>query len=224
MKYFLSIFLLLILLYCINDLRAADHSMIDTAKHKPKKHITTYEEYEKIWNKHRASYDDCVFNNRFSLAQRLAKYPFSKAMKIIAVSYSDANPREFQSKSKTDTNFKTGLNIKNKRLYYSSLKEIIQLKPKQIVELSNIIYNTAYRRKDEVNYSMQGKCFEPRNALIFYDKHNRIFDYVEVCFECHNFSSLSDQITIGTVCTQKYDLLKQFFVNSGIKYGTLKTD
>jgi hypothetical protein len=45
-----------------------------------------------------------------------------------------------------------------------------------------------------------------------------------VCFECLNYRSQSEKINVGAYCDQKFDLLKKFFLDAGIKYGTLKTD
>jgi hypothetical protein len=229
MKYFLSIFLLPVLLYCNNDLRAANRPMIDTAKHQHKKHLTTFEEYKRRWEKHPASYDDCVFNNMFSLQQRLAKYPFSKANKIVAVSYQCCeSPRDVLIDDtiarQPDTVFQSGLHVEGGKLNYSSLKEIKTLDQHQISRLTNLIYNTAHRKNASRMPYLGPSCYNPRNALLFYNKEGKIYDYLEVCFECEKISSLSKRITVGTDCTQKLDLFKKFLVDAGIKYGTLQTD
>jgi hypothetical protein len=202
--------------------------MIDTAKHQHKKAITPLQEYKKRWEKHPASYDDCVFNNRFSLKQRLAKYPFSKAAKIVAVSYKwnvrapDVLINDTTTKL-PDTVFRSDLHVEHGKLNYSSLKEIKMLTSTQVSSLTRIIYNTAYRRKCSHMPDPGYACYNPRNAILFYDKNGRIYDYLEVCFECEKISSLSDRITIGMNCTQKLDLFKQFLVDVGIRYGTSQT-
>jgi hypothetical protein len=99
--------------------------------------------------------------------------------------------------------------------------EVKQLTQKQINNLTNIVYNTDYKVIDVFNAADGSGCFNPRNALIFYDKRGKIFDYMEICFECHDFYSKSGRFEIGTLCNQKYDLLRKFFIAVGVKRGTL---
>jgi hypothetical protein len=58
-------------------------------------------------------------------------------------------------------------------------------------------------------------------AFIFYDHNGKIFEYLEVCFECERYESLTDRISVGTNCNQKFDLLKKLAIDAGIKYGTV---
>jgi hypothetical protein len=170
--------------------------------------------------------DDCVFTNKYSIVKRLKYYPFSKAVKILAVSYhlQDVPSEVFVDTSKLVINpvdtLKSGLHIKNGRLNYSSLIEVKTLSQKQVNDLTTLIYNTNYR-KPGLNAADNGACFNPRNALIFYDKNGKVFDYIQICFECLVAESLSNKVTIGTLCNQKYTLLKKFFINAGIRYGTI---
>jgi hypothetical protein len=124
---------------------------------------------------------------------------------------------------KPDIGFTGALHIEDGKLNYSSIIEIKQLNQGQINNLTNIIYNTNYRKPSA--FSMRNhKCINARNALIFYDKEGKIFDYLEVCFECLNYRSQSEKIDVGAYCDQKFDLLKKFYLDAGIKYGTLKTN
>jgi len=186
--------------------------------------------------------NDCMFMKRYSVVERLKHYPFSKAAKIMIVSYPFWYPEEQIHNDNDTTNkidtitrkeinksgkfidsiFPAGLHVRKGILNYSSLKETIYLNQHQINSLTNIIYNTAYKKKNMI-YDPGASCFNPRNALVFLDKNGKIFDYLEVCFECQRYSSLSGKISIGTYCNQKYDLLKQSLIGMGIKYGTIET-
>lgn len=188
-----------------------------------------------------AHYDDCVFVNKYSIKQRLLAYPYSKAVKIIAVSYPcfcddvdagiviDSPGRKIDTlpKKLNDTLFKNGLHVENGLLNYATIKEIKVLTQSQINQLTNIIYNTdlkvhRYGEPEPALYvTGGGGCFNPRNALLFFDKNGKIFDYLEVCFECAVADSESRKITLGSGCDQKFDLLKKFFISIGIKYGTI---
>ncbi|BAU53620.1 alpha/beta fold hydrolase [Mucilaginibacter gotjawali] len=187
--------------------------------------------------------DDCVFTNHYSVAERLKKYPFSKALKIVAVSfrYMDRRreyltndsvkiyddgihakvPDSLLHKNPFDIQYESGLHVKNQKLNYSSLIEIQNLSGKQIEKFTNLIYNTTVRK--QTDYADPGyTCYSPRNAIVFFDKNGKVYDYLEVCFECMHYRTLSDKFSIGTYCNQKYDLLRQFFIDTGIDYGTIK--
>lgn len=162
-------------------------------------------------NHHKAEWDDCIFTNKYSISQRLKKYPFSKAVKIIAVSYLLSDHED------TDN---SGLVIKNGVLNPKTIKESVRLSAVQIEKLTNLIYNTDYRRR-QFNIENHASCFDPRNSILFIGKDGKIFDTMDICFECLNTYSTSGRLTVGTDCTQKYDLMKKFFISLGIKYGTI---
>ncbi|MBV8390864.1 MAG: hypothetical protein JO080_13760 [Mucilaginibacter sp.] len=202
----------------------------DTSKHSVnKRNLPDFEEFRK---KHKPYFDDCAFTNKYSIKQRLTRYPFSKAVKIIAVSYPTNYPKadielddpnhinDSLLKMRIDTLSKEGLHVKNGDLNYSSIREIKILNKTQINKLTDIIYNTDYKVK-VFNVTERGMCFDPRNALVFFDKDGKVFDYLEICFECLNAESKSDKITVGTLCTQKYEILRKYLISLGIKYGTV---
>lgn len=203
----------------------------DTLKHNKTNAIKkplTRGELQRLEKLHKPWFDNCTFTNQYTVAQRLKKYPFSKAVKILAVSYyafdgpvtdildSLGNPL-FK-----DTIVNKGLQICKQRLNYSNLIEVKRLTESSISRLSNILFNTDYKVKMGINTFGEGACFEPRNAIIFFDKKGKVFDYLEVCFACENYSSKSDKINVGTICTEKYDLLRKYFISVDVKYGTKK--
>lgn len=175
-------------------------------------------DYQTLERNHKRSDDDCIFNDKFSLAARLSKYPFSKAVKIAVVSYPSWMSISINEKYK-DGSFKEGLHVIKGKLYRSSIKEYVTLNTSQRDNLTNIIFNTAFR-KTGYNEIEKAACFDPRNAILFYDNRGQIFDYIEICFECKNDVSFSKKIDIGTLCNQKYDMLKKFLIDVGLKHGT----
>lgn len=184
-------------------------------------------------------YNDCMFVKRYSVAQRLKQYPFSRAAKIMIVSYPSWYPdepinlthdtvKEYTIKKDNrkplkfiDSIFPAGLHIMNGELNHSSLKEVRYLDQQQINSLTNILYNTTYKKKNNI-VDMGHSCFNPRNAFIFLDDKGKIFDYLEVCFECERMESLSDRIWFKTGCNQQLDYLKKFLIKTGIRYGTIE--
>jgi hypothetical protein len=227
-----TIILPLFLLTGITNVYGIDyHLIVDTTK-STKRHYST----PKI--KHstppdKEYYNDCVFTNKYTIAQRLKRYPFSKAVKILAVSYDgtgepnaeitiNGDTLDAMTHKKYSEHRPHGLHFDNDTLDYVSLFEMKQLTPKQINRLTNIMYNTDNRVPND--YVDPGhSCFNPRNALIFYDKNGKVFDYLEICFECDRIESKSDRIYFNSSCTQGLDLVKKFLIDVGIKYGTLTT-
>lgn len=179
------------------------------------KHKLTIEEEMILERKHKRSDDICIGIKGNPISFLLKKYPFNKSSKIIAVSYPLQLPKRHPSETSLDL-------IKN-ALTSTEIKERAILNKQQISSLLHILYQTDFKNKNHgPNTVEEGKCFEPRNAILFYDGKGRVFDYIEICFQCKNSESHSDKIAVGTPCRQKYDLLKKWFLSLGIKYGTIE--
>ncbi|MBS1526778.1 MAG: hypothetical protein JST19_14060 [Bacteroidetes bacterium] len=174
-------------------------------------------------------YNDCVFTHRYTVIQRLGKYPFNKAVKILAISYNGEPDPNDDVKTIGDTTTPRkekphGLFFHNDTLDLSNIFEIKQLTAEQVAKLTNIMFNTKARIP---NYHPDPgrKCFEPRDALIFYDKKGKVFDYMEICFECMMYESKSNKLFLTSVyCNQQFDLIKKFLISLGIQFGTTTTD
>jgi hypothetical protein len=63
-------------------------------------------------------------------------------------------------------------------------------------------------------YEVAAACYDPRHAIIFYDKNNVIIGNIEICFECNNVSSSKNLYSIGKTASNQLDLFKKF----GITY------
>lgn len=227
---------LLFCLFLLMGLGCLSHTgtfAVDTSRHVKQKnqYIESEAEYNKrqeLRKRWKRRYDNCTFTYQYTIAQRLKKYPYSKAAKILAVSYLyyvEPNPPLFPDTLHPTKTFtykekqqQKGLVIVKNKLDYSTLLEYKILNQEQINQLTNIIFNTDYQKKMGYNRSLIGACFQPRNSLIFFDKKGKVFDHIDICFHCHNYSSQSNKINIGEICNQKFDLLKKYFISSGIKY------
>jgi len=206
---------------------------LDTAKHHRKKTTPkplTSKQFELLSKRHKDWFDDCVFTSRYTVDQRLKKYPFSKAVKVLAVSYRCLNVPEDQAVqdslekgllSAEEKKLRGGLHIVKDSLDYSTLQEFKQLNQDQINQLTNLIYNTNYK-KIGFNSTGGASCYNPRNAIIFFDEKGKVYDYLEICFACQHYASKSDRLDVGVVCTQKYDMLRKYFISVGVTYGTIK--
>ena len=161
---------------------------------------------------------DCARLKSMPLAERLKLYPFNRASKIQLVSF----------KSNSDTAFgeyyKDSLPRMNDTICYSKLFELQNLLPSQVDSLTDIIYNYGFKfkYKPKGNVYFIGsimQCYNPRNAILFLDKHKNVFEFIEICFECDRTQTSSDRVSVGAKCNQKLLLLKNFFKKTGIEYG-----
>ena len=164
---------------------------------------------------------DCARVKSIPLSQRLKFYPFKNANQIQLVSF----------KSSFDTivgeYYKDSLPRMNDTVCYSKLFELKILISSQIDTLTDLIYNYGFKFK----YKPKGKvyfigsileCYNPRNAILFVDKDNKVFEFIEICFECERTRTSSDNLSLGVDCNQKLQLIKSFFEDTGIEYGITK--
>ena len=207
---------------------------IDTTKHQAtslKKSLLPFppkspEEAKQIF---KPWYNGCTFTNRYSVKKRLQKYPFSKAAKILAISY---HSLEIPSPKKSDSLapgfmspknilLRGGFKITADTLDLSTILECKTLDKPQISQLTNIIFNINFKHTGN-NITGGASCYEPRNAFIFINKKGKVYDYLEICFACQHYSSKSDKLGVGAECTQKYEVLRRYFKSLGIKFGIKK--
>jgi hypothetical protein len=166
---------------------------------------------------------DCASLNIISLAERLKRYPFDKTKNVQLVS--------FKSSYNTETGeyYRDSLPRMNDTVCYSKLFEIITLIPSQVDRLTDLIYNYNFKFKYEPKgdvYFIKSlmACYNPRNAVLFLDKDNKVFEFIEICFECERTETSSEHVNFGTNCNQKLLLIKDFFKKSGIQYGVSKIE
>ncbi|WP_231425886.1 MULTISPECIES: hypothetical protein [Pedobacter] len=200
---------------------------IAQTKNKAKIYPPTEEEgdvLEKRW--------DCMLRNTYSVSDRLKIFPFSKYKKVVLVSF---EPQEIIPDDLVDVNGSPALSpqnylkdsigyfpVKNKRFYKIKALETKVLSKKEIEKLTNILYNIGVKSNKSYhglkNFEMGANCYEPRNAILFFDKKGNVPEYIEFCFECRRRKVSSEKIKLNVFCHQKYDILKTFFKSTGIKY------
>jgi hypothetical protein len=147
----------------------------------------------------------CVNLPKKSFSTILKKYPFNKTAQIQLVSFKGNK-----------------LPIENDTVCYSKLYEVKNLTLRQIDSLTNVMYNIGFGGTILIVEEMT--CYNPRNAILFIDNSGKAFEFIEICFECEQTVSSSKKIDFGEVCNEKFNLIKQQFINAGIKYGTKERD
>lgn len=153
--------------------------------------------------------NDCIKRYDYPLSQRLKNYPFNTFSKIVIVSFNT----QFDSLSQQK---QWKLPHENENLILNEITEIITLNNNQIDSLTNILYNYDY--KNNVG-TIVYNCFNPRHAIVFLDEQDKILNYLEICFECKGYYKSDEKIKVGNFCEGKYNLLKLFFEQVGIKKG-----
>ncbi len=162
--------------------------------------------------------NECKRNMNLTFTSRLKKYPFNISTQIQFVSFragfmtaaSDSGERYISN----------SLPRLNDTICYSKLVEIKAINFLQVDRLTDIFYNYGYR--GNTNTISEASCYNPRNAILFLDSNGKVFEFIEICFECDKTRESSDKISLGDMCNQKTDMLKKLFKKVGIEYGITK--
>jgi len=148
---------------------------------------------------------ECYFSNKYTKIERLHMYPFNKAKSVVLISYKENE----------------GLPVQNRRVNNNKIIEKVTLRPSQIDNLTKTLYNVIYTPiKARVRTLGGYSCYEPRNGILFLDAQGKVFEDIAICFACEHTRTSSGRINEGDYCSTKYELLRNFFITSGIKYGT----
>jgi hypothetical protein len=153
---------------------------------------------------------NCVETNKYTPEERMRFYPFDVSSAIKIVSFDNWG----------DSAISHELPMKGGEVDFSKITEQKTLKREEIDQLTNILYNVSY--KGVIFYLWGTGCYNPRNAILFYDSSGHLLEFIELCFECHKERLSSDKISLGDLCNQKSTLLKSFFLSQGIEIGTIK--
>ncbi|WP_342647803.1 hypothetical protein [Mucilaginibacter sp. CSA2-8R] len=152
-------------------------------------------------------HDECLFANRYTKSQRLQMYPFNKASKVMLISFKEDAP----------------FPIKRGPVRNEAFLEKCTLNQYQVDSLTSLLYNLNYTPVKDLNMIVAdpgANCYEPRNGILFLNKANKVFGYIEICFGCQRRFKSPGRINDGKYCAGKYELLDKFFYDAGIKYGT----
>lgn len=156
---------------------------------------------------------------KYSLTKRLGAYPFNKAAKVKIVAYNleldfhhiDALPDSFGK-----INEEVQITHVMKHNDYSKMDQMQELNSDQIARISDILYNSCARHSNPDRAQMG--CYYPRNAILFVDKSNHIFDYFEVCFDCRGIKTDKKfPLLEKSLCAPAYEDLEHYFNALGVE-------
>jgi hypothetical protein len=159
---------------------------------------------------------NCAKQRNNSFSTRLKNYPFNLSAEIQLVSFlgsmdTVANEIVYRNDS---------LPRLNDTVCFSKLYEVKTLTFTEVDRLTDIFYNYGFLGK--VHIMSMDMCYNPRNAILFKDKNGKVFELIEICFECKRVRESSENISLGQMCDQKLDMIKEVFKKAGIEYGVTK--
>lgn len=173
----------------------------------------------------------CVRIKNFSVEERNQNYPFNKASRIVFASFQGDENKLPKNKRKKGYDERTAPYVAGEimQTYFDILKkrpskynpehfeEKVELSENQKNQLTDLIFNLGNNI-----YVSGAKCYMPRNAILFFDDNAKLFEFVEICFECSRYRTSNDDVDLNNNCAEKLYLLKEQFAKAGIKYGIEK--
>lgn len=159
--------------------------------------------------------------------QSIKNYPFKKTSKIKLISYNLDFKRELVDTPPPPGDSLAIWKYKNRKkpvrletiLATENLNGIQQQKSLSLLEIQqlvNIMHNTC--SKYFAGLFSESGCYFPRNAVLFYDENDKIFAYLELCFECDgNKQEPKTLFEEDFYCEDIYRQLEIFFNTAGIK-------
>jgi len=177
--------------------------------------------------------ENCFRVDDLSVENRNYRYPFDKASKIVFASFDDDLKKLDLFEYERDEEQERYVVGEIMQIYFAFLKknkskynpemfnEKVELSETQKNEFTDLIYNFGNNHKDAL---LRGgaNCYRPRNAILFFDENNKLFEFIEICFECNRYKTSSFKVDLNNNCGQKLSLLKDLFEQVGIEYGIKK--
>jgi len=140
-------------------------------------------------------------------SQLKSKFPFNIAKRIDLVSFQeldDSLPRVVSPSSDA-----AKINLR------SNWIESVTLDDSSSMSLAGVLFNC----KNEMDSYQMADCYNPRNAVLFFNESGKPIAGIEICFECNRVVTYPDSLRIKQVCAGKMEDIRQFFISQNVKYG-----
>jgi hypothetical protein len=155
---------------------------------------------------------DSSLNMPFS--ERVKVYPFNRAVSIQFVAY----------RTSFDDGYETeGMPIQDSVICFEDLLEVKTLTLKQVEYFSDLVVNYNFHPKSN-RINIVDDCYDPRNGILFFDVNGKVFEYVDICFDCHHVYGKNYSEPFGNFCSNKFSLILNLFKQVGIEYGITTTE
>ncbi|KAA2223798.1 hypothetical protein [Chryseobacterium sediminis] len=172
-----------------------------------------------------------IGQKKYSTSEIFNTFPLGKASKVKIISYNTDFRGEFSLIPPPPNKKLDSIQLKE---YYDNLKKPIKLietiskenfkeikesktlNLAETLELSKLLFNTCGKFSSDLRETSM--CFFPRNAILFYDEDDKVFDFLEICFECHRMQFFSEKATeVNGMCSNFYSKLEKYFQNKGLQ-------
>jgi hypothetical protein len=162
----------------------------------------------------------CVFRRKYSDIQLKSQFPFNQAGTIKLVSFETKKEEEMGIIHKF-FHFDSGYqyHLHSTRIDTNNWKETVILDTTKYRSLANLMFNYGPFKVSNLGIDWEMQCYQPRNAIVFYDKSNEIIAVIEICFECEKMQFFPKTFELDYDCTDKFELFRKFFLQNRIKYG-----
>ncbi len=133
------------------------------------------------------------------------QFKFEDIASVEVYSFLNKTTIEMFKGYRKDINFNSDVQISN-----DFIKEYIKLNDRQKLELFNLITKDSCKTEQSPS-----ECYNPRHAIFFKDKVNKILGSIEMCFDCDDFNHSE---SLGNAKYYCYDDMRMFLYDVGIRY------
>jgi hypothetical protein len=178
---------------------------------------------------------------KLKVEQRRQLFPFKEATKVLLIAFPDYEnsgkqledtivtpwgdklPPLVQVSGKKAKITKPVLDTIKALYRVYSAYEIVTLNQQQTDSLSNLVFNFKLRRAPKYIFknTCVCNCYRPRNAILFFDKEDKLILDFEICFQCSQQMFLPPNRRFNSAEIESIDanLFKAFFKQCNIHYG-----
>lgn len=137
--------------------------------------------------------------------------------------YSDVESVKIGSFKLDATTNADRLPIRNGTVDIESFFELKELSKSNQADLLKMLVNLDFSPTGNVKKTVVF-CYNPKNAILLFDNRDQVIGYVELSFECFGFKPSPVSLKLGEFCDEKFDAIKNIFIENGIKYGIVPDD
>ena len=136
---------------------------------------------------------------------------FSKVDRVEIVSYPSRTNWDESDRLKTSELYSI---IEKSSFKEKYIKDRILLSEEQKKKLIDVFKDI------NLKIATQAACYEPRHLIVFFDKNNKVYGYLELCIECGTYDSSKNMEGILNFSMEKGAEFETLFKEFGIKHFT----
>jgi hypothetical protein len=165
---------------------------------------------------------ECGWFGTMSEEERRKTFPFNEAAKVLLIAYGDYEIEAEREDKTPEKRLKLPI-LRTFKAFDSvySAYELKELNQQQLDSLSHFAFNYKPKSEEGVFVKPQIKCYTPRNSILFFDKNDKLFLNIEMCFDCDKIYFTPAQIPSKAFNVRCRDLsfFKAFFKQCNVHYG-----